>query len=667
MQKNELVLKNRLFDLLVFVLFFNLFLFQSFGTVAMWLLIWGIWLLLLRIFDEKTLHSSRVKTIGSLTLALAMATNLSVSSPEKTVALVLISIAVLIVTTYSLLKNESIGGILELVLTGLNLTREYIGKSWGIAKAFLAGQVLSILPARQSKIDQAPWFKSIAVGLIVGLPLVVWLVSTLSKADPVFATFIEQLASQNFLDELPARAILSIFIFIITIPLLAMKWMVYSSPLSWMTKVKFGREMSVITLMIVLVMGIFLIVQWPYVFASVALETDLSQFGVATYSEYVKKGFGDLIKVVVMVFGVAWAGLLFGKNMEEKGRQLLIVAQGVLGLEFVVFIISIFRRVYLYQSYHGLTLARMYGLALLILIVGLMVTMAMRYAKQQVRWVKVELGWVMLVLFGTIWINMESLIVKTPPTVNNRIDYVYLSRLSNDGYKGWQKSLEWSSQTLEKYAAWDKFYGVDERREVYYADLSMRNLAFNYHTLIMQYGTQAEIREYMKKVIASKREYVGMLNVESYTYLKTDPNLSHGAIGTNERIKKIDYLGKLDALQRELENSDYYKKVDVSYQYRAYRYPWLLLKSSPQMDSDDLGYFMVNQGEEKEMIMGWNRMLAWNPHEFRIYQTLRDQKMIDVVLRGEVRAMTTMQRIGLQHENERGFEVDISLDSPFLR
>ncbi|KKU44898.1 MAG: hypothetical protein UX62_C0046G0025, partial [Microgenomates group bacterium GW2011_GWA2_46_7] len=104
--------------------------------------------------------------------------------------------------------------------------------------------------------------------------------------------------------------------------------------------------------------------------------------------------------------------------------------QGILGLEFVVFISSIFRRVWLYQSYHGLTLARLYGLVLLTWVVGMMATMGLRYLYQNMRWVKVEIAWMVIVVFGSITLNMESLIIQDPPTVNGRVDYVYLSRLS---------------------------------------------------------------------------------------------------------------------------------------------------------------------------------------------------------------------------------------------
>jgi len=97
-------------------------------------------------------------------------------------------------------------------------------------------------------------------------------------------------------------------------PLLIMKANRYVSPLGWLVKVNFAREMIVVTSMVVLVMGTFLVVQWPYVFANVTLETDLSKFGVAPYSEYVKRGFVDLLKVVSLVFATAWMGVLINKN-----------------------------------------------------------------------------------------------------------------------------------------------------------------------------------------------------------------------------------------------------------------------------------------------------------------------------------------------------------------
>jgi hypothetical protein len=118
--------------------------------------------------------------------------------------------------------------------------------------------------------------------------------------------------------------------------------------------------------------GAFLIVQWPYIFAHVAAETDLSQFGVATYSEYVKRGFIELLFISGILYSLLWVGLLTLRSKKEKTfHALQIIQSGVIVL-FSIFLLSIARRILLYWDLHGLSLIRIYGGVFLLWIAGMM-------------------------------------------------------------------------------------------------------------------------------------------------------------------------------------------------------------------------------------------------------------------------------------------------------
>ena len=153
-----------------------------------------------------------------------------------------------------------------------------------------------------------------------------------------------------------------------------------------------------IIVMVTVVLGLFLTVQWPYVFVNVAKETDLSQFGVATYSEYVTRGFGELIAVVGLLWVVSWMAILTYKYTSPGMQKALQILHTILGLELVLFIVSIFRRVWLYQQYHGQTLSRIYGLAFLIWLSGMLVSQALRYVRRS-GLVTLEIAWSLLVIF----------------------------------------------------------------------------------------------------------------------------------------------------------------------------------------------------------------------------------------------------------------------------
>jgi len=93
-------------------------------------------------------------------------------------------------------------------------------------------------------------------------------------------------------------------------------------------------EVTVVMVITTIVLGSFLIVQWPYVFVTVAYETDLSLFGVATYSEYVRRGFIELLMATIWVYGLVWLGLIAMRNKAKSLShsvlnkvQLVVLAQ----------------------------------------------------------------------------------------------------------------------------------------------------------------------------------------------------------------------------------------------------------------------------------------------------------------------------------------------------
>jgi hypothetical protein len=439
-----------------------------------------MWALVIYLFGRGKYENKPVFWAGSLIVVAATLVVNMVSSPEKIAVMTLTILATFMVATYSYLKQGRVNGLLELLLAGPTVSWEYVRSGWAILSAIFAGTLAKVMRLDVGHKERSPWLKSVVVGVLVGLPLVAWLISTLTSADPIFEAWVSSIVSGELISQLPARLILSLVSVCVLLPMLLMQWRGYRSPLSFLTRVRFGREMMVVLSLVVVVLAAFLVVQWPYVFATVAQETDLSKFGVATYSEYVQRGFADLLKVAAMVFGVSWIAFLLNKSQSGKEQKLLMMMQGILGLEFVVFIISIFRRVWLYQMYHGLTLARIYGLALLVLILGMMTTLALRYFYRSISWVTFEAMWILLVVFSLVLLRAERLVILDPPTVNGRVDYVYLARLSADGKEGWLESYNYVKGVVTTLENKPGIINKDERRDAYYSVLITHQLVNNY-------------------------------------------------------------------------------------------------------------------------------------------------------------------------------------------
>lgn len=108
-------------------------------------------------------------------------------------------------------------------------------------------------------------------------------------------------------------------------------------------KIPLGTEIAVLLGLVTVVLGSFLIVEFPYVFANVA-ETSLSKFGVATYSEYVKRGFFEFLLVSVIVYGVLWAGLGALRAVSSQQitvRKILIFLQSILFITIEKFLLNL--------------------------------------------------------------------------------------------------------------------------------------------------------------------------------------------------------------------------------------------------------------------------------------------------------------------------------------
>ncbi|OGG18974.1 hypothetical protein A2721_02435 [Candidatus Gottesmanbacteria bacterium RIFCSPHIGHO2_01_FULL_47_48] len=160
-----------------------------------------------------------------------------------------------------------------------------------------------------------------------------------------------------------------------------------------------------------------------------------------------------------------------------------------------MFILSIFRRIYLYQQFHGWSLARIYGGIFLLWVLGMVGILVWRHFLRlrsgQVQKKSLLLAEVLLTLGIIIFVglfNAENFIVSThPPTVNKRVDYVYLSRMSTDGYEGWKRAYAHAKMVLDSRSD-RNFFDSEERREIAYAGMVIQNLLVNSYELAADYG-----------------------------------------------------------------------------------------------------------------------------------------------------------------------------------
>jgi hypothetical protein len=414
--------------------------------------------------------------------------------------------------------------------------------------------------------------------------------------------------------------------------------------------------------MVALTLGSFLVIQWPYIFAHVAFETDLSKLVFATYSEYVRKGFLEFITVALFVYSLIWIGLL---ALRGKTSKYLSTIQLIVLAEFGIFLLSLFRRIALYQTFHGWSLIRIYGGLFLVFILGLTITLALRHIIKK-NWILVEACWAAALFIFIMVFNAESYIVTShPPTVNKRVDYIYMSRMSTDGLIGWQKAQEHTETTIHSILDLDTLITKDQRREVAYSAIVIQNLMQNYQDLIVKYGTEKEVREYYKAITLLYKNKLIEWNSDP---LKQPFDVQNITDEINKTAKLYEQLSNEKIALKDIKiKVQIYTMINPSSSGNTFdpqalkRTPLTFYTISFYDDSYPYSG-LVRQVERANE----NRMFIWNKSEYDAYIQLKNTQSFTYLNHLADHYLELYKRISNQSPKERDYEQDISFNSPLL-
>lgn len=524
---------------------------------------------------------------------------------------------------------------------------------------------------------------SAVLGLLFGIPIVVILLALFAGADPIFSKTLSTVLSHIKISEIIWRIIFSFIILAVAAPIAVMRLnRKFISPTHILSRVSIAGPLIVIMSLIALTIGSFLIVQWPYVFATVARETDLSKFGVATYSEYVRKGFGEFLFSGILIYCLTWIGFLSFRHAENRERLILKWLQLAVLAEFTVFLLSVARRILLYWQFHGLSLVRVYGGLFLLYILMLTVILMLRHLKHW-QWVKAEIaGTLLFVMFTALW-NADGFIVHHhPPTVNNAVDYVYLSRLSADGYDGWVDAYGYAKKILtDYYEHQNDFLSADRRRELAYAGAIIGSLTHVYDRWMPIYGTNRDQQEYVGIIRQSETkllaEYSGMLNED----------ITAKSLHGNETTGRLDGLfewygdagNRVSMMKDQLEMAGGVLKLisehnDLTiYNIKAYRNRgWIQFLSCFYSETDNRfqacspDYYAMSEKNIRPVPNALDRFFMRNFRYASVFANLkRDIPFHELVSLQEIFSAASL-KVASQPKNERGISQDISTESMFL-
>lgn len=317
---------------------------------------------------------------------------------------------------------------------------------------------------------------SLIRGLVITVPVIAVLLFLLTQADPIFSKL-----THNLLTNIGERTVVSLIIFIGLMSFGLAKFLEKILDQKEPTSVSIGKshELTIIAGSVLSLFAVFIIVQFRYLFFAVA-EGELNQLGInsLTYSEYVRKGFFELLIASTIASGVIIYVLKFLHHLKDSQKLLVQTLSAILTVETGLLLLSAVKRVALYADTHGLTRARVFGYIFLIWLSVLLAIFLIRIFKEMKReWFFATTLISVLIAFLLInLINIDGLIAtKYKPTVNDEIDYFYLTSLSTDAAGSWKNAIEDSTRIINTLEKVDRI-STEDNRKLYWTRVTLYRL-----------------------------------------------------------------------------------------------------------------------------------------------------------------------------------------------
>lgn len=378
------------------------------------------------------------------------------------------------------------------------------------AQFFAMFKQAKVLMLSSSKTQLAGKFNVMALikTSVISILLISIFIALLSDADPVFAELVEW-----FLGDVVERLLSSLFLALMLIWFFTIKVQA-KSPIKTNLSFLSYYDIFIPVLLVEVVFAIFLGIQVTYLFAGAG---DLSTFDL-TYSEYVRKGFAELL--IAGFFGsvISMLILLKREHTSEKESRILRFLNIVLVIELFLILLSALKRDLLYIDAYGLTRIRLIGGVFLFWLSGTYLLIALKDVFDSIK--KYTVFLLSILLAGIFYlslniINIDQSIVKYNEKYGLNDDVFYTSLLSADAVSGWGDGIIYSAQWWNEFQ--DKSLIKDnDKKEFVNIDLAIDALRTHkqeleikyapYDAIKSQYFAQGSMSDYEKQ----KRKWQSM-------------------------------------------------------------------------------------------------------------------------------------------------------------
>jgi hypothetical protein len=409
-------------------------------------------------------------------------------------------------------------------------------------------------------------FKTIAITTVV----VIFFVGLLSSADPVFASLIE-----DFMDEVIGRVIASLFIGAVAILFLTQKN--HSDEENYWKLGFFSfSDLFVPAVALVTLFGAFLAVQANYLFGS---EINLESFDL-TYSEYVRKGFMELL--VTAFFGGLLSYIIVMKGRLSKvGKYItqLKVVNAVLIAELFLMLGSALKRDIMYVEAYGLTRVRIVGGLFLFWLAGLLLLLLVMNLYKSFREKKFISGLAILsfiVVAGLNLFNIDQMVVNGAPEHHTYKDYFYVNNLSEDGYKGWAEAITAIQERSEVLLA-KKSLSDEEKSQLAGDKLSLISIQEQRVELMKKYASEEWLTENLCEELRCQNGKISEYNLRDrgWKFFNFSEKRAYDELMSNQEL----YFNQVDATLEKIRTHQMQNGISLQKQERfflnEFSYPFI--------------------------------------------------------------------------------------------
>lgn len=394
---------------------------------------------------------------------------------------------------------------------------------------------------------------SLVRGLIITIPIFTILLLLLTHADPVFNKLVG-----DFLENIWQRILVSIFIFVGLISFGVAKLNERVSKEEMSQETERSYELIILIGSLVFLFAVFILIQFRYFFSNVG-ERELQRLGITslTYSEYVRKGFFELLAASTLASLVMIYVMKHLHNLKGRYKAWMQIISSTLILEIGLLLLSAAQRINLYQTAHGLTRARVFGFIFLVWLGLMLAILLIRVVKElKKEWLfNLTLLSSTVVLLSVSVLDIDGLIAaKYKPSVNGEIDYYYLTSISPDAFESWNAGLLESKKVIDRLYPVKKL-SAEDYRQLFWAKSTLYSLNNHINYLSDKYGSYQKFLESTKgKDEATKKKILKNGNrirkwqsfnlggYKAYQYILENKN-SFDQVP--ELIKKAEYLDSI--------------------------------------------------------------------------------------------------------------------------